>query len=216
VELAVPALLGCVPLVESFHSPSEGRAMSVDAYAVCPCGSGKKVKFCCCKDLLHDLDKVIRMVKGEQFVAAVELIDRIIAESGPRPGLLALHAEANMALDNTEECARSVAQLLAAVPHSQNALAMDAMLAANAGDSDRAIERLQDALESMAGNMLPTVYFALGAVAMSLIHQNRILAGRGHLLFQAALMSFPFCGSRSMPTAKRRRVSPGTENSMQP
>ena len=34
--------------------------MTLDAYSFCLCGSGKKFKFCCCKDLLHELEKVER------------------------------------------------------------------------------------------------------------------------------------------------------------
>ena len=38
--------------------------MSVDNYAICPCGSGKKIKFCKCKDSVGELDRVLKMVEG--------------------------------------------------------------------------------------------------------------------------------------------------------
>jgi hypothetical protein len=56
--------------------------MPLDAYQYCPCGSGKKLKFCCSKDILGELDKVVRAVDGEQRVAALEQIDRLTKEKG--------------------------------------------------------------------------------------------------------------------------------------
>ena len=53
--------------------------MSQQNYRPCPCGSGKKVKFCC-KELANDLDKVLRAVEGEQRAAALQHLDRLIAE----------------------------------------------------------------------------------------------------------------------------------------
>ena len=35
----------------------------------CPCGSGKKVKFCCCRDITRDLGKIIQKLEGDQRVA---------------------------------------------------------------------------------------------------------------------------------------------------
>ena len=40
--------------------------MSVDKYAVCPCGSGKKIKFCKCKDSVGQMDQVLTMIEGGQ------------------------------------------------------------------------------------------------------------------------------------------------------
>jgi hypothetical protein len=56
--------------------------MSTDqsiAYSYCFGGTGKKVKFCC-RDLLPELASVQRMFAGEQFAAAMQLLDRLIAE----------------------------------------------------------------------------------------------------------------------------------------
>ena len=50
--------------------------MPIDAYSPCPCGSGKKIKFCC-KDLLGDLQKIERMLEGEQYMACLAHIERL-------------------------------------------------------------------------------------------------------------------------------------------
>lgn len=54
--------------------------MSVDTYAVCPCGSGKKIKFCKCKDSVGELDRVLKMVEGGQVVPALDRLSTILQE----------------------------------------------------------------------------------------------------------------------------------------
>ena len=38
----------------------------LDAYALCPCGSGKKLKFCC-HDIAPDMLRVLRLVEDGQL-----------------------------------------------------------------------------------------------------------------------------------------------------
>ena len=38
--------------------------MTLDLYQFCPCGSGKKVKFCCSRDIVHELDRVLRISRS--------------------------------------------------------------------------------------------------------------------------------------------------------
>ena len=51
--------------------------MTIDPYAICPGGTGKKIKFCC-SDLVSELDKVQRMVEGDQRVACLDYIAKHI------------------------------------------------------------------------------------------------------------------------------------------
>ena len=57
--------------------------MQLDAYTVCPCGSGKKIKFCCSKDLLHDIDKILRALVGQQYISALDQTTKLIAVETP-------------------------------------------------------------------------------------------------------------------------------------
>ena len=51
--------------------------MIVDAYKECPCGSGKKVKFCCSADIVNELDKVVRAMLGDQRRSALDQVERL-------------------------------------------------------------------------------------------------------------------------------------------
>jgi hypothetical protein len=161
--------------------------MTLDAYSPCFCGSGKKLKFCCCKDLLHDLETVVRAKDGEQYVAAVDQARRLIAQHGARPALLAILAQSALASDHIEQAQAATRQLLAVMPHGPVGLALAAMVDAATDDLDGAVENLQKALESADEHLLGNMYSALAMVAIGLVSSGKYLAGRGHLMFQAML-----------------------------
>lgn len=52
--------------------------MAIDQYSLCPCGSGKKIKFCKCADNIQEMSKVARMMEGEQSVAALDRINQLL------------------------------------------------------------------------------------------------------------------------------------------
>ena len=63
--------------------------MPFDRYMPCPCGTGKKVKFCC-EDLLSELEAIQKMLEGEQRLACLEYIDKLLETHPDRACLLAI------------------------------------------------------------------------------------------------------------------------------
>ena len=63
--------------------------MPLDAYSFCPCGTGKKVKFCC-PDLLTELQKIDRMLEGEQYLGCLQHVQRLLEQHPDRACLLSL------------------------------------------------------------------------------------------------------------------------------
>ena len=59
--------------------------MPIDAYSPCPCGTGKKIKFCCSADIVEDLGKILRMMEGDQRKAALDAVDKLLAKRPNRP-----------------------------------------------------------------------------------------------------------------------------------
>ena len=51
-------------------------SVPIDPYSPCPGGTGKKVKFCCA-DLVQELDKVQRMLEGEQPLACLDHVRKL-------------------------------------------------------------------------------------------------------------------------------------------
>src|SRR5262245_18469003 len=71
----------------------------VDLYAACPCGSGSKIKFCCCKDIAQDLGRVLRLIEGDQLRAAQDHLKRLLQKYPGRAALLALLCDVAFELD---------------------------------------------------------------------------------------------------------------------
>ena len=55
--------------------------MSIDQYSICPCGSGKKIKFCKCKDSIHEMERVLnQMIDLETFKELLAIVRSILEE----------------------------------------------------------------------------------------------------------------------------------------
>ena len=65
--------------------------MAVDHYAPCPCGSGKKLKFCC-GDLAAEIEKIDKLVVADQPRAALAQVEHLLAKDPTRASLLDIRA----------------------------------------------------------------------------------------------------------------------------
>src|SRR6478672_6009298 len=119
--------------------------MAVDPYAMCPCGSGKKLKFCC-SDLVGEIEKIHRMIEGEQPRAALRHVEQTLATNPGRASLLDLKATLEMSLGDLEAARKTVAELVKANQDSATAHACEAILLAEEDKPRDAVNSLQCAL----------------------------------------------------------------------
>jgi hypothetical protein len=73
--------------------------MPIDSYSPCPCGSGKKLKFCKCVDQPQDLEAVIRLIEGGQALAALDRINQLLAKTPNTAWLLAIKSELALSME---------------------------------------------------------------------------------------------------------------------
>ena len=66
--------------------------MALDAYSPCPCGSGKKFKWCC-QPIHIQMDKAFRQEADGQHEMALRLMDEIMAEHPSNPEVCGRKAE---------------------------------------------------------------------------------------------------------------------------
>src|SRR3954462_4273837 len=160
--------------------------MAVDPYAMCPCGSGKKLKFCC-TDLVGEIEKIHRMIEGEQPRAALRHAEQTLATHPGRASVLDLKATLELSLGEIDAARETVAKFVASNPDSPTAYACQALLLAELGESRPAIDSLQKALALVDREMPLRVYEALGAVGGALLESGHILGAQAHLWLHAAL-----------------------------
>jgi hypothetical protein len=160
--------------------------MAVDPYAPCPCGSGKKLKFCC-GDLADDIEKVHRMLQGEQPHAALKHVEHLLEKDPGRASLLDLRALLELSLHSFDAARQTIDAFVAAHPKNASAHAHAAILAASTESGAAAIARLQDSLELLNDEIPLRVLEAIGAVGQALLLEGDLIAARGHLLLYAGI-----------------------------
>ena len=153
----------------------------MDLYAKCPCGSGKKIKFCC-KDIISDIERIERMLQGDQRTAALEKIDKLLEKHPNRPALLSLKAQVFIELRNFDEAKTTIASLLEQEPENPSALAMQALVTSVEGDSREALRLLHKSLRCSDGVLSQMVYRAYVSICFHLIQREEFISAYAHLL----------------------------------
>src|SRR4051812_16812215 len=78
-RLAAVAVLGIAvpPYTVLICTFEEGISlMAADIFAPCPCGSGKKFKFCC-HAISDEMDRIIRLMEGNQPRVALQQLEQL-------------------------------------------------------------------------------------------------------------------------------------------
>jgi Tetratricopeptide repeat len=160
--------------------------MAVDHYALCPCGSGKKLKFCC-SDLVGEIEKIHRMIEGDQPRAALKYVEQALAQHPGRASLLDLKATLELSQGELAAARETIGKFLAAEPDNPSAHACQAMWLAATNDIQGAVEPLQRAIELVERDMPHRVFEAIGTVGRGLLVGGHIAAAQALLWFQVAL-----------------------------
>lgn len=158
--------------------------MAVDPYQPCPCGLDKKLKFCCGNDIVSELQRVEDAIGGQQRLAALDLINRLLSEDSKRPCLHMYKTMVQMGLSEIDAARSTVQEMLALGEDNPAAQALAAMLDAVDGQPRAGIARLQRALELQQGKLVDVVYQGIGTIGRALYEAGDMLAARAHLMFQ--------------------------------
>jgi tetratricopeptide (TPR) repeat protein len=160
--------------------------MAVDLYALCPCGSGKKLKFCC-SDLVGEIEQIHRMLEGDQPRAALNHVKQALAQHPGRASLLDLKATLELSQGELDSARETIDQFLAAEPNNPSAHACQAMWLAATNDPPGAVKALQCAIALVDHDMPHRVFEAIGTVGRTLLAGGHVASAQAHLWFQVAL-----------------------------
>ncbi|HYO26432.1 MAG TPA: hypothetical protein VEQ85_15935 [Lacipirellulaceae bacterium] len=160
--------------------------MAIDPYAPCPCGSGKKLKFCCA-DLAADIEKIDKLAASDQPHAALRHVEKLLAKEPDRASLLDIRAMLELSMHELDAAEKTLQHFQAKHPDNSSAHAQAALLAAALGDPAKAVARLQDALERTGDAVPARVFEAIGGVGHALLLTGDFVAARAHLLLYAGM-----------------------------
>src|SRR5690554_4760273 len=96
--------------------------MTVDQYALCPCGNGKKIKFCKCKDSLPEMDRITTMLSGGQVVPALDRINRVLDEHPDAAWALAIKGRVLLDLREYDSLTQNAERFVRLQPNNPLAL----------------------------------------------------------------------------------------------
>lgn len=189
--------------------------MEIDSYQQCPCQSGKKIKFCCGKDLVSDLNSVLSKEQAGQSIAALEQLERTIAKVGPRECLLTIQTHILIAHAEIDKAKESNKMLLDNHPAHITGMQHSALIALADGKTEEAIAKLQDTMDAITGNELPiSLANAFRSLGIGLLNDGQLIAGRAHLEFASELkggtdeelqrMVYDTFGFKGLPTVLKR------------
>ncbi|MBI1900143.1 MAG: hypothetical protein HYS13_03375 [Planctomycetia bacterium] len=156
--------------------------MTLSLYDMCPCGSGKKIKFCC-RDLAEEIEKIERMIATGQPHACLEHIERLEKKYPDRVYLQTRKAELLRQLGDPEAARSTLQQALQRDTENPAVLAEAALAALQKGDLSSGIAWLHRGIATgVTKKAIPAgVMEALQAVCDAAIDVGEFFVAHGHL-----------------------------------
>ena len=162
--------------------------MDIDAYHLCPCQSGNKIKFCCGKDVINDLNEILKKSSSGQVQAALDQLERTAEKNGARDCLLVIKTHILISANDIEAAKTVNAQFREQSPNHSMGLQHLAVIDLSEGRLDDAINSLQDAMDVIKGAEVPVATSnAFKVVAAALVEHGFVFAGLAHLQFASRL-----------------------------
>src|SRR5947209_8630982 len=90
--------------------------MAIDAYASCPCGSGKKFKWCC-QDVHAEIDKAFQQHNDGQHEAALRTMDAVVHQNPGNPEAWGRQAQLLSLNDRLEDAEQALEKAFAINPN---------------------------------------------------------------------------------------------------
>ena len=158
--------------------------MSIDIYQQCPCHEEKKIKFCCGKAVVEDLNDALAKHHSGQSQAALEQLERAMETMGPKDCLTTFKTFVQLAVQDVEGAETTNEAFLERCPEHPTGLQHRALIETMRGEIDQATLTLQGAMESITGTELPvSLARAFESIGMAHVAKQNILAARAHLSF---------------------------------
>jgi len=162
--------------------------MPFDVYQSCPCGSGKKLKFCC-QAVAADMERVSKYRENEQDRLALQVLDGLEKSHADNPWVIVSKAGLLLRDSQPLQAKQMLERLLDGQPDHTLAIALYAT-AAFAAEGYQASRRAIHRALQLSSAAFPSVVGGLAmGIADEMFNQRRYLAARQYLVL--AMRVFP-------------------------
>ena len=154
--------------------------MPLAPYDPCPCGSGKKLKFCC-QSIADEMDRAFRLMDGNQPRVALQQLE-LLARKHPHNNWIATTRALILIELNDAATARDVLRTsLEHQPDNEFSIVLLATAVFQADGYDGAKKAIHRAFQRAAKKFPAMVSGLAGTMASVLSQRNRLIAAREHL-----------------------------------
>lgn len=158
----------------------------LDSYAYCPCGSGKKLKFCCA-DIAAEIEKIQEMLNGGQRAACLDYIETLEKKFPDRAYLVTTKALLQSALGSEAAALATLDGFLAKDPSNPVALAEKGLVTASLEGPVAGIPWLQKALEAGKESLSGRVVASVARLGEMLLMEGQVMSARGHFMLSYSM-----------------------------
>ena len=153
--------------------------MANDPYSACPCGSGKKLKFCC-GDILPDLQRGYRL-RENQPEAAVKLFHDLLRKHPDKDVILRELTLTLYDMGQTEEARKTVADFLKKHPDHPTALLSMSEICLKEDGFEASRRILHRTFQLCARSQPGSIAFLASMIAAEMARAGCLMAAREHL-----------------------------------
>ncbi len=148
--------------------------MPLDSHSLCPCGSGKEIRFCC-SDMLKEYQQLETSLAGGQFAAALSMIEKLEKEHPNNAALISAKCLILRETGRFEEFIAEAESFYKANPDKLKAIAEYIIARTIGGDTAEALSVLIDGIEkNEPGKIDGALLFPLTMIASQLLEQGQI------------------------------------------
>jgi tetratricopeptide (TPR) repeat protein len=173
--------------------------MNIDAYSSCPCHQGKKIRFCCGKEIAADLNQIASLSVAGQDLAALDEIERAMGRHGDKECLLTMKIRLLLGRKEYEAAERDNELILQKYPQNTTAMYHRGLIQIFENKLTEAVDSLQNALEMNPSDEIPGGFSSgFRILGIGLISEGHLIAGRAHLLFASLLKNHEDANLRAL------------------
>ncbi len=176
--------------------------MPVDTYAICPCGSGKKIKFCKCKESVSELDRVLKMIEGGQVVPALDRLSTVLQEHPDAAWALAVRGRLLLDLREYDSLTENADRFIRLQPSNPLALTQRAAAKLFRGEVEEGTASILEALTESGRDVDAFVLDVASVLAYSLAQQGVFLTARVYATL--AMMATGYEGGKTAVSVLRQ------------
>jgi predicted Zn-dependent protease len=190
--------------------------MALDLYSPCPCGSGKKFKWCC-QPIHVQIDRAFQQDADGQHDVALRTMDQVLAEHPGNPEVWGRKGQLLYMNDRVEEAEQALQKAFAINPNYPFGHLLQGMFRQNEGELTGALllfRKAADLYDPEARDHLAQIY---GMIAEAELKQNRPVAAHAALKIAVHLqpgnqslregLETIFSGQSRLPAVARREYT---------